>query len=217
MVVMGSPSLPTCNSNSRQFDGNTHMPSLLFLHRFSIPDSALTRYDSYPERMLLDVKPDHLIEKMNRNPSLLQYQPLSRCNDSSFMNARALLANTLSPGRWLMNTLTLLTSRTSLDCSLTSFSKVFDVLDALIRPTFPTSLLQVLMSHDSVKHAGTKHVYPMSTNVMPSNLHHSFISDCNKPTFGPLLISMSRLAEDISDSSYQKSTFAFLTHCVQDR
>lgn len=37
----------------------------------------------------------------------------------------------------------------------------------------------------------------------------------NKATFEPLLISMSRLAEDISDSSSQKSAFAFLSRCVQ--
>ncbi|KAG1860972.1 hypothetical protein C8R48DRAFT_673555 [Suillus tomentosus] len=157
MVVMGSPSLPTCNSNSRQFYGNTHMPSLLFLHRFSIPDSALTRYDSCPERMLLDVKPDHLMEKMYKHSDLVDFK----------------------------NFIGLLTHK-----------------------------LQTYLPNQPV--AGTKHAYPMSTNVMPSNLHHSFISDCNKPTFGPLLISMSRLAEDISDSSYQKSTFAFLTRCVQD-
>ncbi|KAG1790226.1 uncharacterized protein HD556DRAFT_1310815 [Suillus plorans] len=159
MAVMGSPSLPTCNSNSCQFDGNTHTPSLLFLHRFSIPDSALTRYDSYPERMLLDAKPDHLMEKMYEHSDLVDFK----------------------------NFIGLLTHK-----------------------------LQVLTSHDSIEHAGTECAYPMSTNVMPSDLHHSFISDCNKPTFDPLLISMSRSAEDISDSSYQKSTFAFLTRCVQD-
>lgn len=99
-------------------------------------------------------------------------------------------------------------------------SELFHVLDELIGPLSAhiTQLLNqpVTGTDDSVEHAETKRAYlTLLTNVMSSDLHDIFISDRNKATFEPLLISMSRLAEDISDSSSQKSAFAFLSRCVQ--
>ncbi|KAG1805415.1 hypothetical protein EV424DRAFT_278749, partial [Suillus variegatus] len=99
-------------------------------------------------------------------------------------------------------------------------SELFNVLDELIGPLSAhiTHLLNqpITGADDGVEHAETKHAYlTLLTNVMSSDLHDIFITDRNKATFEPPLISLSRWAEDISDSSSQKSAFAFLSRCVQ--
>ncbi|KAG1747210.1 armadillo-type protein [Suillus paluster] len=97
---------------------------------------------------------------------------------------------------------------------------LFNVLDELIGP-LSAHITQLLVqpvtgTDDSVAHAETKRAYlTLLTNIMSSDLHDIFISDRNKATFEPLLISMSRLAEDILDSTSQKSAFAFFGRCVQ--
>ncbi|OAX43155.1 ARM repeat-containing protein [Rhizopogon vinicolor AM-OR11-026] len=96
--------------------------------------------------------------------------------------------------------------------------ELFNVLDELIGPLSAhiTQLLSQPIPGTDDSAAQTKRAYlTLLTNIMSSDLHDIFISDRNKAIFEPLLNSMSRLAEDISDSSGQKSAFAFLSRCVQ--